>query len=309
MDLKYIVYITVNQCNGKFYIGVHQTNPDVFDGYIGNGVYRPSLANTDTAFHRAVRKYGYENFKRTTIEVFDNMDDAYDLESMLVTPTLLRSKQCYNSCVGGIRRDKTNEAKRVYQFSLDGEFLRSYASARQAALALDTSKAHIIKSAIKNNCVGSVQSAFGYVWSYKKEFIAPVSKKHTPVAQYSMSGKFIRSYNSIAEAEREHQLCTIYQAAIKNYTAGGYRWRFYNGDDSDIVTFISRAYKNSVVPIIATHIETGESKEYDSINSFIKEHPECSTGQVNRVLRHVNHYHKGYTFKYKDEDIVQMIQK
>ena len=40
MKLKYIVYITINLCNGKFYIGVHETNPDIFDGYIGNGIYR-----------------------------------------------------------------------------------------------------------------------------------------------------------------------------------------------------------------------------------------------------------------------------
>ena len=38
--MKYIVYITINLCNGKFYIGVHRTNPEVFDGYIGNGIYR-----------------------------------------------------------------------------------------------------------------------------------------------------------------------------------------------------------------------------------------------------------------------------
>jgi hypothetical protein len=40
MELKYIFYITVNTVNGKFYFGVHHTNPDVFDGYIGNGIYR-----------------------------------------------------------------------------------------------------------------------------------------------------------------------------------------------------------------------------------------------------------------------------
>ena len=40
MELKYIVYLTINLCNGKFYFGVHKTNPDVFDGYIGGGIYR-----------------------------------------------------------------------------------------------------------------------------------------------------------------------------------------------------------------------------------------------------------------------------
>lgn len=70
MELKYIVYITINLCNGKLYIGVHKTNPDVFDGYIGNGIYRQSQANKDYAFHSAVRKYGYSNFKRITIITF-----------------------------------------------------------------------------------------------------------------------------------------------------------------------------------------------------------------------------------------------
>ena len=43
MELKYIVYIT----NGKFYIGVHKTNPEVFDNYIGLGIYRQSNATGD----------------------------------------------------------------------------------------------------------------------------------------------------------------------------------------------------------------------------------------------------------------------
>lgn len=84
--LKYIVYITINQCNGKFYIGVHRTNPEVFDGYIGCGIYRPSnIKKNLKGFHGAVKKYGYHNFKRTTIAAFDDTEEgmlaAYKLES------------------------------------------------------------------------------------------------------------------------------------------------------------------------------------------------------------------------------------
>lgn len=36
---KFIVYLTVNTQNNKIYIGVHKTNPNIFDYYYGNGIY------------------------------------------------------------------------------------------------------------------------------------------------------------------------------------------------------------------------------------------------------------------------------
>lgn len=74
--MKYIVYKTVNLVNNKIYIGVHGTYKDEFDGYIGCGVdiYRPSTyINPKTPFQCAVKKYGIENFKRTTIKEFSIM--------------------------------------------------------------------------------------------------------------------------------------------------------------------------------------------------------------------------------------------
>lgn len=166
MELKYIVYITINKCNGKFYFGVHKTNPEVFDGYIGDGIFAQKDASRNYPFHNAVRKYGYNNFKRTTIAVFPDTeygaDAAYKLESELVNPVLLRSKECYNLSEGG-RGCRVKGFKRVYKFALDGEFLTSFDCISNAAKSIDVcTDLYTAIKAIRNNCLGSTKSAYGY---------------------------------------------------------------------------------------------------------------------------------------------------
>ena len=166
MELKYIVYVTVNLCNGKLYFGVHRTNPEVFDGYIGCGIYRQSNANKKYPLHSAVRKYGYNNFKRTTIEIFpdtqEGLNQAYGLERQIVTSTLLKSKSVYNSKIGG-QGGCNIEQRRVYKYDLNGEFLQSFKSINDAALSIDVnSDLYVIIKSIRNNCLGYTSSSYNY---------------------------------------------------------------------------------------------------------------------------------------------------
>lgn len=310
MKMKYIVYITINQCNGKFYIGIHETNPEVFDGYIGCGIYRQNGATKDFPFHKAVRKYGYENFKRTTIQIFDTKEEARNFEALLVNSTLLKSKQCYNVAQGGMGTVDDSFCKRVYQFSLNGEFLRSYKSAREAAKNIDESNQDVIRVAIKNNCYGKTQSSYGYFWSFKKEFTYKQSKILHPIAQYTLFGKFIRTFNSITEAEVAFNTSHIYESLCKGKSAAGYLWRYYTGDTSDIQSYVSVFYKNKVLPIKMTNIKTQEQTIYNSVNECVEQNPNLKASQINRVLKKVINTHKGYTFSYvQDEDIVCVNQK
>lgn len=303
MELKYIVYITINQCNGKFYIGVHKTNPDVFDGYIGCGIYRTSNASKEHAFHKAVRKYGYENFKRTTLRIFDTEEEAYEFEKQLVTPTLLKSKTCYNMSVGGKGGVPEDLCKRVYKFSLKGEYLTSYKSVLEAALSIGIENTESVKHAIKNNCSKRVNSAYGYFWSYTKKFES-IKKNLQPVAQYTLTGKFLRYYDSISEACFNLGVSTISQAIKEQCSCGGYYWRYYNGNTEDIQTNPSIFFKNKVLPIVMVNCRTKQCTEYSSVNECVKSNPNLSASQINRVLKGIIRTHKGYIFKYKDEDIV-----
>ena len=132
--MKYIVYLTINTENNKIYIGVHKTeNPDIFDGYIGCGVIinnPSSYSNPETPFQYAVKKYGASSFRRFTLKVFDNIEDALELEKDLVTPSFLKREDVYNVTIGG---NLGNYYFPVNQFDLKGNFLKTWDNAQLAA--------------------------------------------------------------------------------------------------------------------------------------------------------------------------------
>lgn len=303
--MKYIVYITINLCNGKFYIGVHRTNPNTFDGYIGCGIYRASQATKDYVLHKAVGKYGYENFKRTIIKIFPDNEEgrkqAFELEAILVNETLLKSKSTYNTALGG--RETENLMKTVYMFDLNGNYLRSFKSAREAAAYIQPDNQDNARAAIKNNCLGTTSSSYGYFWSYTKEFTYK-NECMKEVAQYTINGKFLRTFKSITEAEVALSLNNITQAIYKKGSAGGYQWRYFEGDTSDIPTLVNVKTKNLFLPIIMFDKSGKIIKKFDCVKQCVNEYPELSASQINRVLNKTIKSHKGYTFKYQDDDIV-----
>jgi hypothetical protein len=61
----------------------------------------------------------------------------------------------------------TKGVKKIYQYSLDGDLIRIFDSARQAAREFNTSEKHII-SAVRNNKTKG-QAALGFIWGYENE--------------------------------------------------------------------------------------------------------------------------------------------
>lgn len=122
--MNWIVYLTTNKENGKLYIGVHKTaNPNEFDGYIGNGIkVGNTLKNPKTIFQKALKKYGYQAFIRTTLFVYDNPEDAYTKEAELVTPEFIKKDNNYNMTEGGLHGNI--KCKPVYQYTLKGELVK-----------------------------------------------------------------------------------------------------------------------------------------------------------------------------------------
>jgi hypothetical protein len=86
----YTVYKTTNIINNKFYIGVHKTN-NPHDSYYGSGVL----------ISKGIKKYGKENFTKDIIALFDNPEQAFALEKLIVNEDFIKNNDTYNVCVGG----------------------------------------------------------------------------------------------------------------------------------------------------------------------------------------------------------------
>ena len=86
----YIVYKITNLCNHKIYVGIHKTD-NLNDNYMGSG----------TNIMRAIKKYGVSNFKKEYIHIFDNENDMYKMESILVDKEFIKRHDTYNIKEGG----------------------------------------------------------------------------------------------------------------------------------------------------------------------------------------------------------------
>ena len=85
---EYYVYQTTNLINGRYYIGKHNGNVD--DDYLGSG----------KAIKEAIKKYGKENFTKDIIGTFQDEEQAYRYERLIVSYCIKDSK-CYNIAEGG----------------------------------------------------------------------------------------------------------------------------------------------------------------------------------------------------------------
>ena len=89
-QLFHFVYETTNIVNGKKYIGKHSTT-NINDGYIGSG----------TIIRKSIKKYGKLNFTRKILKLCNSFDEAYDYESLLITPEICNDRNYYNVMEGG----------------------------------------------------------------------------------------------------------------------------------------------------------------------------------------------------------------
>lgn len=285
--MKYIVYLTKNIVNHKIYVGVHKTeDPDVFDGYLGNGVSikdQSKLKHPKEPFHYAVKKYGISNFKRSTIKIFDTLKEALKLEEEIVNEEFIKRKDTYNITLGGgmppIKQIVT------YQFDLEGNFINKFESILHAAksIGIDDSA---IAFAIKHKTISG-----NYLWSNTSEI--DVTQYNTclqniKVYLYTKEGEFAYEFNSLNDC------CKFLGMSLGPVQRAFYqKWKIGNYYISDTKLDY---YKPEKIQL------SGDYHQYDLNGTYIQsftsrqeliKHFGCNMDGVNQYIRMGKPY-KGY---------------
>lgn len=273
--MKYIIYLTINKENNKIYIGQHKTdNVDIFDGYIGNmvNIFNPStIKNPKTKFQCAVKKYGFDSFRRYIIAVYDTLEEALLLESLLVNKNFLQRDDVYNMAEGG---QKVCTEKEVYQFNIDGTLVKHYKS-----LFLAGEENSLVPQTI--SVAARQKKSYGnYFWSFDssidiREYNYLGDKK--PVYMFSDKMELLKVYPSTTEAALDSDVAReSVRDAIYGMTKVNGHYYSYNEtfSKSFVVTGIIYQYgmdgnfiKEDTIGNFATELSLDSKKLYKAANS------------------------------------------
>lgn len=243
------------------------------------------MSDHNSPFHRAIRKYGWDNFKWEILEEveFDNLSDLAKELNRLETLWIARANSVvpngYNLSTGGgggrgvspseetrrkISESKKGEKHPYYGKKLSPEHIEKLSKARKGKRK---TKEHAMK-------IGLAQRGEKHhVWGKHHTEEAKRKMSH-PIIQFSLNGDTIREWIGIREAERELGIPRISIMACckgRNKTAYGYVWRYIE-DSFDKFSCIN----DQLTPVLQYNINGEFIREWSSTTLAAKELDICA---------------------------------
>lgn len=141
-----------------------------------------------------------------------------------------------------VKSGRDNIIRGIDQYTLDGEYIKSYETAQDAADSIGTYSSSIIKV-----CRGVHKSHKGFIWKYSDGSSDDInyskrSQRERAIGQYNLDGKLLNIFNSAKDAsEFVNRSIGCIRAACDNYnrTAAGYKWKYMQEST------VSRDYSNT----------------------------------------------------------------
>lgn len=216
------IYKIENLINHKIYIGQSVE--------IEHRFQRHKCAQDDYVIHKALRKYGIENFSFTIIEeclpeLLDEKENYWIAYYNSLIPN------GYNMILGGNHYSGLARRKAVEQYSLDGQYIATYESVKEAA-----QKTNSLETAISACCHDRRNYTNDFQWKFvdSNKEIKKIEKRKNKIIkvkiiqQIDENNNIVNEFSSIAEAHRQTGISVgnIGECILeKRKTAGGFKWK------------------------------------------------------------------------------------
>lgn len=292
-------YCIKNIINNKKYIGITKKIPKKrFKEHIDNARWNK---HSNIVFHKAIRKYGEENFEIEWEKNYNYQCDWKELgevEKYYIkkynTFINLKDNHGYNMTLGGDGGIIYNSRK-IKQYTKELKFIKSFEKIRDASEELN-----INESSINASCNNRISSAGGFIWCYYEDDPVIFNNREKEVVQYDLKGNILNFFESASEAERKTNInnSSIIQCCLKTKryrSAGGFLWtyagdtpnKFKNSKFKKVaqVNILDGTIINSFESIIEASRRTGASRK--SISKCCLRKQELTMGKRFRYLEEV----------------------
>jgi group I intron endonuclease len=273
LENEWIVYAHINKVNGKMYVGITSQEVQKRWGY-GAGY------SESPYFNNAINKYGWNNFDHEIIAEHLTEKEAKNFEKRLIKELQLRNDRFgYNLTNGGDgisgykHTKETKEKLRNISLNMSEETKRKMVLHKLGVPLTEEHKKNISKG--------------------------DFNKGIKPIVQYNINGVFIKKWDSLKDAsnELEIQISDISSCCHGNKkSAGGFMWRFYNGNISNIESYST---KHKIV--LQFDINNNFVKEWNSLNDIALYLNISNAGNISSVCNGKRDKAYGYIWRYKEE--------
>lgn len=225
-------------------------------------------------FYRAIEKYGWNNFEH--IILIDNLSKemACIVEKELIEKYKTQDERFgYNIADGGCggcttKGEKHFLSKRVYQYTLDGTYVREWGNAQRASEELGISV-----SDIHTMCRGKngIRKAGNFMWSYTKlanmqPYVRETHSKE-PILQLDMNFNIVKRYKNISYVNKDefnNEKVVECCKGKKQYSHKGFYWVYEKNFNQDYVNYILNRKNGAYKQIISKSIN-----QYDLSNNLL----------------------------------------
>ena len=234
-----IIYGWCNIKNEKWYVGQTMNQERRFKDHIDAAINKKD----NTHFHRAIRKYGLENFVYCVLEenVLRENLNMREMDWIEYYDSLYCG---YNMTAGGNQTIFSEEFKRKLSESHKDihpteETRRKLSESHKGQTPWNKGKTNIYSEETRNKISNTLKGRHiskeiktkiseklkGHI-GYFKGKPAPNRKK---VSQYDLNGNYIQTFNSLKEAQEKtniakSSICTVCQG--KRRQSGGFIWKY-----------------------------------------------------------------------------------